>query len=151
MKTKIARILSAGVIVGGVSMATGNILAQEASTNLISLTTFDAEAAAPWSYGYFYGNNGLGFYENSRAYYLPDDLEMTNALYQFAFDITDLNGTLGYGTGTGAPFFLTDPAGFITAERANYIITFDARVEGLEEGVTEANAEMQVQFFIPND
>lgn len=141
----------AAAFLGGLTMlAAVNASAQGTiTTNEISLTTFEAESAPGWSYGYFYGNNGLGFYENNRAYYLPEDFEMTNALYQYAFDLTDLIGTTGYGTGTGAPLVLTDPAGFITGERANYIITFDARVEGLIDGQASGNAEMQVQFYAP--
>lgn len=138
---------SAGLLFAGV-----NASAQDAlSTNLISFTTFEPDAPATWSYGYYYGNNGFGFYENSHAYYHFEDLDMTNAMFRFAFDNTDLIGTTGYGTGGGGPFFLNDPAGFITPERSNYILTFDARVEGLAEGQTTANAEMQVQFFMPNE
>src|SRR5438270_9671674 len=37
-------------------------ISAQTTTNLISETTFDASASVPWSYGYFYGNNGLGTY-----------------------------------------------------------------------------------------
>ena len=65
--------------------------------------TPDPAAPATWNYGYFYGNNGLGWYENQKEYYLPEDLEMTNAMWFYSFDLTDLSGTANYGTGTGGP------------------------------------------------
>ena len=75
---------------------------------------------------------------------------MTNAYYQYAFDLGLLNGTTGYGTGTGAPLFgaNSDPSAYVSSDRANYIFTFDARVEGLEPGQV-GNGEMQVQFYLP--
>lgn len=151
MARKLLYFQNAAALLGGLALlsAVHSSAQGTVTTNQVSLTTFEMDAAPGWSYGYFYGNNGLGFYENNRAYYLPEDVDMTNALYQYAFDLTDLGGSLGYGTGTGAPLVLTDPAGFTTAERANYIVTFDARVEGLAEGQTSGNAEMQVQFYAP--
>lgn len=155
MKRSIAQkslsVLGAAALLGGFASLGATNASAQTSTNLLSFTSFDAEAASPWSYGYFYGNNGLGFYENNRSYYLPEDFELTNAFYFYAFDLTDLAGTAAYGTGTGAPLFLNDPAGFITGERANYIFTFDARVEGLAEGQTSGNGEMQVQFYMPGE
>ncbi|HEX7860496.1 MAG TPA: hypothetical protein VF773_09235 [Verrucomicrobiae bacterium] len=154
MKTTIARSTlpkTARLCAGALALFAGlSLSAQTVSTNTISLTTFEPDAAPGWSYGYFYSNNGLGTYENNRAFYLPEDVDMTNALYQFGFDLTDLSGTLGYGTGTGAPLTVTDPSGFVSGNRADYIITFDARAEGLAEGQTSGNAEMQVQFYMPN-
>lgn len=156
MKRLIARnilsALNAGAFLGGLAMLNGlNVSAQ--STNLISHTTFDPEAASPWGFGYFYGNNGLGYQEYNRAYYLAEDFDLTNAMWQFSFDLTDLAGTTAYGTGTGGPLFRIDPdpALFVSGERANYIFTFDARVEGLEQGQASANGEMQVQFYLPGE
>src|SRR5690606_2051274 len=36
---------------------------------------------------------------------------------------------------------------FTSSNRVDYVFSFDARVEGLAEGVTSANLEMQVQLF----
>lgn len=123
------------------------------TTNLLSETTFEPTAESPWGYGYFYGNNGLGFNEYQRAFYLPEDAEMTNAMWQFTFDLTDLAGTLGYGTGTGGPLFRTDtdPASYASTNREDYVFSFDARVAGLAAAAANANAEMQVQFYYPDE
>lgn len=135
--------LTAGAVL---TCATG---AAQTSTNLISETTFDTAAPVPWSFGYFYGNDGYGFYSVVQSYYFPDDAEYTNAVFQFTFDTTDLAGMTGWGTGAGAPLFRadSDPALFVSGDRADYILTFDARAEGLLEGQTAANAEWQAQFY----
>ncbi|MGZ8919588.1 MAG: hypothetical protein ACXW3L_01260 [Limisphaerales bacterium] len=155
MKTRIARnflsATNAAAFLAGITML-GGLNASAQSTNLLSQTTFDPEAASPWGYGYFYGNNGLGLQSYNSAYYLPEDVDLTNAMWQFTFDLTDLVGATGYGTGTGGPLHRTetDPAAFVSGDRANYIFTFDARVEGLEPSQT-GNGEMQVQFYIPGE
>ena len=76
MKTSTALNLfsraKARAFLAGAALLIGvNVSAQ--STNLISNTTFDAEAGVPWSYGYYYGNNGLGTYELQHSYYDPED------------------------------------------------------------------------------
>ena len=154
MKTSIARNLlslaNARAFLAGAALLTGaNLSAQ--STNLVSSTTFDAEAGVPWSYGYYYGDpNGLGLYELQHSYYDLNDFDLTNGYYRFAFDLASLTGTVGYGTGTGAPLFgaSSDPSAYVSGDRGNYIFTFDARVEGLEPDQT-GNGEMQVQFYLP--
>ena len=147
------RLMRLASFLSGVALASALTAAHaQTTTNLLSETTFDPAAASPWGYGYFYGNNGLGLQEYNREYYLPEDVDMTNAMFQFSFDITDLAGTTGYGTGFGGPLFLTttDPASFVSTNREDYIFTFDARAEGLEPGQT-ANSEMQVQFYHPDE
>ena len=138
------RILTLAGLAGATCLAAS----AQTTTNLISQTTFDPAAASPWSYGYFYGNNGLGVYGNNRAFYFPDDVDMTNAVYQYTFDDTDLNGVTGWGTGTGSPLYRenTDPALLVSGDRADYFVTFDAKVVGLAEGQTSANGEFQMQF-----
>jgi len=139
------------------SLVAGLVLAASASqaqvsTNLLSQTTFDSSASVPWSYGYFYGNNGLGSFHDNHQYFAPDDVDMTNAMYQYTFDVTDLAGMTGWGTGTGAPLYRTetDPAAYVSGDRADYILSFDARVDGLDAGKTASNGEMQMQFYYPN-
>ena len=155
MKTRIAQnflsATNAAAFLAGVTVL-GGLNASAQSTNLLSQTTFDPEAASPWGYDYFYGNNGLGLKSYNRAYYLPEDVDLTNAMWQFTFDLTDLAGTTGYGAGTGGPLHRTetDPAAFVSGDRANYIFTFDARAEGLEPGQT-GNGQMEVQFYIPGE
>lgn len=139
-------------LAGALMLAAGASSVRAATTNVVSLTTFDPAAAAPWSYGYFYNNNGLGSYAVNHSYYLPDDTDMTNGLFQLTFDITDLNGMANWGLGAGAPLFRadTDPALFVSGDRANYLFNFDTRAEGLLPGQT-ASGEMQVQFYRKDD
>lgn len=154
MARNIRSAANAVAFLAGVTLL-GGISSSAQSTNLISQTTFDPEAASPWGYGYFYGNRDgeteLGSQEHNRAYYLPEDTEMTNAMWLYSFDLTDLAGRSGYGTGTGGPLFLTDPAAFVSGDRSNYILTFDARAEGLKAGQTSANAQMELQFYSPGE
>jgi hypothetical protein len=134
----------------GAALAAGALQAQTVTTNLLSETTFDPMAPAGWGYGYFYGNNGLGFYEYQAQYYLPEDVDMTNGMLHFTFDLTDLAGTAGYGAGTGGPLYRSpdlDPAAFASTNRDDYIFAFDARALGLDPAQTSANAEMQVQLY----
>src|SRR4051812_48498596 len=71
--------------------ALGSSQAQaQTTTNLLSFTTFDSAAPSPWGYGYFYNDAGLGVQQYSTAYYLPDDVEQTNAMWQYTFDISAL-------------------------------------------------------------
>ncbi len=151
----INRILKkALVFAGGLATAAAFTAAQaQVTTNVISETTFDPAAASPWGYGYFYSNNGLGTQNYNRAYYFPEDVDMTNAVWQYTFDITDLNGTTGYGTGTGGPLFLADTTtGQLTStNREDYLFSFDARAAGLTDAQAPANAEMQVQFYYPDE
>src|SRR5690606_9166503 len=100
--------------------------------------------------GYFYGDDGNGMYEGPyRQYYAPDDIEYLDPMCQYLFDLSWLEGRAGYGTGFGGPLFRPDPdpALFTSSNRVDYVFSFDARVEGLAEGVTSANLEMQVQLF----
>src|SRR5205809_1027772 len=97
--SRLNRILSLGCLLAGCAA----ISAQNTTTNLISETTFDANAGSAWSYGYFYANNGLGTYDTQRSFYFPGDTDLTNAVFSHAFNSTDLAGTTGWGTGAGAP------------------------------------------------
>lgn len=136
------------------ALAAGALQAQTVTTNLLTETTFDPAAPSGWGYGYFYGNNGLGFQEYQRQYYLPEDTEMTNAMWHYTFDLTDLAGATGYGTGTGGPFYRApelDPGAFASTNREDYTFSFDARVLGLDPAQASANAEMQVQFYYLNE
>jgi hypothetical protein len=119
------------------------------TTNQIAITTFDSDAPAGWGFYYFYGDNGLGIASNpDRFYYLPDDVDLTNAMCRYSFDNTDLAGNENYGTGFGAPLnYGGDPTVFVSTNREDYIFSFDARVEGLLPDQATANMEMQVQIF----
>jgi hypothetical protein len=150
MKHFIVRKALSFLSVVAVASAINSAQAQT-TTNLLSETTFDAGGESAWSYGYFYADDGLGVYEVNRAFYFPEDEGMTNAVWQYLFDLSGLSGRTGYGTGTGGPLFRTetDPANFISKNREDYIFSFNARVEGLAAGQNSANSEMQVQFYMP--
>ncbi|HYE33471.1 MAG TPA: hypothetical protein VEH27_18755 [Methylomirabilota bacterium] len=142
----------------GLALATafGTAQAQQVTTNTLSVTTFDPEASANGSYGYFYGNTIDGVTYGSQSvqaqFYAPEDVDLTNGMWRYTFDNTDLNGAAGYGTGTGGGLFVgnTTTDMFTSTNREDYRITFRARVEGLAEGQTSAQGEMQVSFWYPN-
>jgi hypothetical protein len=137
--------------VAGLAMAASSICtAQPAqtTTNLLAITTFDSERPQAWGYGYFYGPAG-SYQQPNRMYYDPEDLEMSNPMVLYSFDLTGLDGSTGYGTGFGGPLFRpdTDPSLFVSTNRVDYVFSWDARVDGLAPGVQSANLEMQVQLF----
>ncbi len=132
--------------------------AQITGTNQIAFTDFDTSAPG-WSFGYYYSWNvpdvppEPGTYEYTTGYTDPL-LDPTNGplVYRFAFTNTPYEGPVttnaaGYGVGFGMPLNWTfDPAAFTSLELADYIISWDARVEGLKPGQTTANCEMQLKL-----
>jgi hypothetical protein len=135
-------------------------VAHAATTNLISLTTFEPDARPAWTYGYNYGypTNPGGSNPVNSYYYDVNDVEFTNAMIQLSFDDTlyeDLitnNASAGFGVGFGGALtFNLDGTLFSQSDRGLYILSFDARVEGLTAGVTSAAGEMQARFDAPDD
>jgi hypothetical protein len=126
--------------------------AQVLSTNLLSATTFDSAAPSSGTYGYFYSNNGLGTQQATSQYFAPEDVDMTNAIQRLTFDITDLAGATGWGTGTGGNlYWIGDPGEFLSGDRADYTLTFDAKAEGLAEGQTAANGQMEFRIDVERE
>lgn len=136
----------------GVAALAGVATHAQTSTNQISLTTFGPDTIPPWGFTYFYGNNGLGTAAYNTHFYAPEDTDMTNGMWQFTFDATALDGTANWGAGTGGPLSRenTDPTLFVSGDRADYILTFDAKADGLLDGQASANAEFQLQIGIPD-
>ncbi len=145
-------------VISGLVLACGSNLkelrAAETTTNLLSLTTFEPDSRPGWAYGYWYNNTGsgepVGTYTGPyRDYYDPNDTEMTNGMCWYGFDSTGLEITGNYGTGFGMPMIIPDldPTLFASSNRADYIFSWDARMEGLKEGTTTGNVEFQLQFY----
>ncbi len=157
MKTLIRCLGSAAAGVALVCLlGVGTPASAQQVTNQIAQTDFDPGSyTAGWDYGYFYPNldytNGTWLVNRAYSDPLIDPTgtnlciryEFTNAPY-FDFESTNANN---YGTGFGAPVIWNrDPAIFTGTNLEDYIFEFDARVEGLVDGQTTANCEMQFQW-----
>jgi hypothetical protein len=128
------------------------------TTNLLSLTTFQYPHGSPqnsWAYHYASPITPPGSSEGFTPYWYDqvNDPEITNYLGQFTFDdsvfkdFMATNAGASFGVGFGGTLNLTnDGAAFTSTNRADYLYSFDLRVEGLRPGVTSANGEIQLQF-----
>jgi hypothetical protein len=127
-------------------------------TNVIALTDFDVNVPG-WDYAYFYswGWGAGGQYTNgsSAVNHLYDDSANGGTIcmrYQFTnspfHDLITTNAGAGYGTGFGAPQmgWGWNPSVFDNLYPSNYMFEFDARAEGLADGQTTANCQMQCQI-----
>lgn len=121
-------------------------------TNQIALTDFD-NFNPGWGYGYFY-NWGTPSPEGTYTYtvrYEDPLLDPANGplVYQYTFDTTGYSvagAGCGTGFGTGVAGWSGDPAEFNSLDPADYIVSWDARVEGLLPGQTTANCELQFRL-----
>lgn len=117
-------------------------------TNEIAFADFD-NFVPGWDYGYFYSDGSIGGeYTRDRAFYDPPDY--TNIVFRYTFDSTVFAGfTSWWGTGFGMPVpWGYDPAVFNSVDPADYILSLDARVEGLAEGETTANCTMEFRLGV---
>lgn len=137
------------------------VQAQPVSTNQIALTDFDTFNPG-WSYGYYYswGWGEGGQYTNGTFAYVvgfndpiippengPLVLQYTFTNEAFA-ELVSTNPGAGYGTGFGSALMWDyDYTKFSSTNLEDYIVSFDARVEGLAPGQTTGNVEMQIQIF----
>ena len=129
-----------------------------ATTNLLSLTTFqypDGSIQNSWAYHYASPTTPSGSSESFNPYWYDqvNDPEITNYLGQFAFDdsvfkdFMATNPGASFGVGFGGTLNLTnDGPAFTSTNRADYVYSFDLRVEGLRPGVTGASGDIQLQF-----
>ena len=129
-----------------------------ATTNLLSLTTFQYPDGSPqnsWAYHYASPTVPPGSSETFKRYWYDsvNDPEITNYLGQFAFDdsvfrdFMATNAGASFGVGFGGVLNLTnDGPAFSSTNRADYLYSFDLRVEGLLPGVTSASGDIQLQF-----
>lgn len=127
-------------------------------TNTIAMTDFDSNVPG-WDYGYFYswGWGPDGQYTNgtwlvNRMY---DDSAKGGTMcmrYEFTnspfYELVTTNSGAGYGTGFGGPQagWGWDASVFNSISPDHYLFSFDARAEGLADGITAANCEMQCQI-----
>jgi hypothetical protein len=127
-------------------------------TNIIAITDFDVNTPG-WDYGYFYswGWDAGGQYTNGSwlVNHFYDDSAHGGTIcirYQFTnsplYDLITTNPGAGYGTGFGAPQmgWGYDPSVFDNIYQTNYMFEFDARAEGLADGQTTGNCQMQCQI-----
>lgn len=124
-----------------------------AGTNEIAYADFD-NFIPGWSYGYFYpGDQGATFIVD-RFYYDPSiEPENGPTVLQYTFDNSPFellvagNPGYSYGTGFGMPVnWDFDWTKFTSTELADYILSWDARVEGLLPGQTTANCQMEFRL-----
>jgi hypothetical protein len=117
-------------------------------TNQIAFADFEPGSAVPaWDYGYFYSDGNIGGTQaRERTYAEPPD--GTNHAFRYWFDTTVFAGfNSWWGTGFGMPVpWVNDPAAFNSEDLADYILSFDARVEGLAPGQTTARCVMEFRL-----
>ena len=130
-------------------------------TNQIAFTDFD-NFSPPGGYGYWYSGPvdvSAGAPNYFDRYYYDSAIDPTNGptVGQFTFDSTQFQGTdavltgwwgCGFGAGvnwtTNADGFSTpDPTLFSSQDPTDYILTFDARVEGLLPDQVAADCDME--------
>ena len=117
-------------------------------TNEIAFANFDV-AVPGWDYGYFYSDGNIGgTWTTDRFYTEPPD--NTNIVFRYTFDTTVFAGfSSWWGTGFGMPVpWVGDPAAFNSLDLADYILSFDARVEGLDVDKTSANCVMEFRLGV---
>jgi hypothetical protein len=137
-----------------------NVTALADTTNQVYLITFESTDTAGrpnYTYPYYYS---WGYADPAPTGYnvldtsFMDAPDYTNTVLQFLFDNTmfpPLPSDGGYGVGFGGSLpWTTDATALTSTNRADYIVEFDARVEGLS-GATPGNGEFQVRFDAPDD
>jgi len=130
-------------------------------TNVIAFTDFDNFTPA-WGYGYWYSgpvdvSAGAAYYFDRYYYDVWLTPDQGPIMGQFTFDSTQFEGTDAaldgwWGCGFGAPVnWITnvdgistpDPTLFSSQDPADYILSFDARVDGLLPDQPSANCDME--------
>lgn len=118
-------------------------------TNEIAFADFDL-ASPSWDYGYYYSDGNIGGgYTRNRSFSDPPGL--TNNVFQYTFDSTVFAGFASWwGTGFGMPVpWINDPLAFNSLDLADYILSFDARVEGLVPGQATGICDMEFRLGTP--
>jgi hypothetical protein len=154
MKTRLPQKLSATLLGLACACAAGfnaTVHAQHVpnGTNEIAFADFDL-AIPSWDYGYFYsdGNIGGGYSQNR---FFVDPPEYTNIVFRYTFDSSVFAGfSSWWGTGFGMPLpWVNDALAFNSLDLADYILSFDARVEGLNPGQATGNCDMEFRLGTP--
>lgn len=132
-----------------------SVHAQITGTNEIAFTDWDTTNPG-WSYGYFYQWNDAGArgtWTDIRNFIDPI-IDPTNGptVFQYTFEdvqyedqVATNGGGFGTGFGTGLVWDY-DSAKFTSLNLEDYILSWDARVEGLKPGQTTANCAMEFRL-----
>jgi hypothetical protein len=126
------------------------------ATNQLAFADFDT-AIPGWDYGYWYSGPTevlpAGTYMQNR-YYIDPLIDPANGqtVFQYTFDSTVYQGTEAtisgwWGTGFGMPVpWNGDPYTFESVDPYDYILSFDARVEGLAPDQTTGSCTMEFRL-----
>ena len=169
---RIKRTQTAGVALLGLACACVAVLSLTAqaqrtpnATNQIAFADYDTIVPG-WDYGYWYAGptpvDPAGSYTRDRYFSDPIiDPAKGQTVFQYTFDSTVYAGTEAvtspggwWGTGFGMPVPwkavdgvpTTDSALFSSSDPADYILSFDARVEGLLAEQTTADCDMEFRI-----
>lgn len=141
------------------------------TTNLLTRTTFESDIydpdtgelitpaqRPPWNpytypYSWGFGDPAPDSIRSLDTWYL-DPPDMTNTVLWFTFDNTYYDPVPsggGYGLGFGGPqYWIDKDPSVLSTNRGDYILSFDARVDGLLTGKT-GNVEAQTIFVVPDN
>ncbi|HWI55984.1 MAG TPA: hypothetical protein VNZ22_02070, partial [Bacillota bacterium] len=162
-----------GIALAGIANFNSSLYGQV--TNLVALTSFepavfdenfnllepDTMPRYPWAYRYIGGPEGWD--PNTpptleTQYGIPEtDPNPTNHcervyFYTYAYSPMPTGNSYGLGFGGGMNWNRFDPAVVkMSTNRADYIMSFDAKVEGLLPEFNDISIEMQVQMDAPDD
>lgn len=153
MKSTLTQKLGAALL--GLSLA--GAVSNADTTNLISLTTFEAGESLRYNFPYSY-NWGFTWPGSAQSFFTDmEPPDYTNNLGHFSFDnslvapfFPDPAAGYGFGFGGGLNWDF-DIAKFGSTNREDYIVEFDCKVEGLFNSVTSGNGEFQIRFDAPDD
>ena len=143
------------------------------TTNVVTLTSFEMEIFDPptpgsrpaytYPYKYEWGADApFSYWHNFNTYYThPEDYNLTNYMGLFTFDntgygefITNAPAGSGYGFGFGGGLNWTngdDGSVYVSTNLSDYILSFDAKVEGLKPEFTTVGGEFQMRLDAPDD
>ncbi len=170
MKTKLIQRIQVALSGLACACAAGFTLpahAQITGTNQIALNVFDGgyNVGHIWSYAFFYswnfpGVNSAPFDPQPGIYGIVDEFTDPlpangTAVFQFTFTNAPYEGPVttnggGHGVGTGIPLVWTEvTTDFTSTNLSDYIVSFDARVEGLLPGQTTAAGRLEFRMNAP--
>lgn len=127
--------------------------------DLGEIVTPDGRPRWTWGYNYSWGyadGQSPNINASQDTFWMDPPENPTNTVARTTFDTApwaDPPTGSGFGQGFGGSmnWNLYDPSTVWTTNRAHYILSFDAKVEGLLDGVNQLNMEMQTRFDSPDD
>lgn len=123
------------------------------------LVTPDGRPRWTWGYNYSWGwpdGQAPNINATVDTFWMDPPEDPTNTVSRTTFDTAPwanppTGSGFGQGFGGAMNWNLYDPATVWSTNRAHYILSFDAKVEGLLEGINQLNMEMQTRFDSPDD